>query len=276
LLQAEKIDQKIGWLSSGFLVTVSLMVQDTHPDVAARRAADLAVRKAFAVLRTCSFQTALSPAETEMAEAVSHTKPRNVYYVAGRWFVKSYLAGEQRTWGVYALDEYAQAFRLADVLALRFWKYRRAAFNPISETAFNLTKERATADNENEGEIISALLQIEAALIHSGELNADPKDKTRPEYKTVGGEMEKNFDLVLNRLTDMERRLSEAQAELHLAFKRLEERVDRVRPIISYSPGIPTVVPKLAPTPPAPAASPIFTCQNTGCPTVDESASFKS
>lgn len=89
---------------------------------------------------------------------------KNIYRNGNSWVVKYYRGGRQRIWAYY--PDIESACRIADILITQFnsSRSRHKILGTITEDHLNITPERAATDWENENEIRSLILQLDACL----------------------------------------------------------------------------------------------------------------
>jgi hypothetical protein len=199
-----------------FLLDIFRYLGDCSP---AMTDTDLEFRKWADTLRHIRFVSPLLEPESRAAES-SRAKPHNVYPLAGRWFVKSYLGGCQRLWVIR--DDFAGAARIADMIIFRFHKYRRTAWRALTDEDFNITLAHAKLDLENEPEIKSILMQMEALLIKADVLEEEP-GQNRGRYVTAASKMEKQFIALSRQIADLQNQVSELLAGQSAAEKVWKE-----------------------------------------------------
>jgi hypothetical protein len=138
-------------------------------------------------LRRFSFKQSLTPSESAACTSALR-RPKNLYFVLGRWFLKTYTGAAQRTWFVCGASDFEKAARIADMVILRFWRFRRSAWKVPTDDDFNITLERAKLDAEHETDFTSTLLHVEGLLIEKGLILSEPKTE-RGKYQTAKGEI---------------------------------------------------------------------------------------
>jgi hypothetical protein len=136
------------------------------------------------------FQTELTPAEKDIARknALSGGKTPNVVFFRGKFVVRYYLAGAQRTFGFFT--DYTIAGRLADLVIVFFNARRTRHRRILTDDDLNLTLSRATADRANEHEFLSMLCRVDSLL-------PDKVSAPRPSRK---GEVHKTVSAAVARL----------------------------------------------------------------------------
>lgn len=123
------------------------------------------------------FTTPLSDAFNDYAGSLAEAKANNVtaikskncYLLRNRWFVKFYHSKKQYLWTSMPFIRFTEVFRLTDMLILRHHARRvsrRGATQvaPLTDEDFNLGLAQARKDCENEGAILSVIVQMEAEL----------------------------------------------------------------------------------------------------------------
>lgn len=105
--------------------------------------------------------------------------PRNCYEVEGGLLVKQYLAGSQRTLGIFKPASEYHATRFADLCIARFWKYRKCSTTRgITDADLNYSLEIANSALADCPEAVIILDSIELFLQQRFQINARPEQLT--------------------------------------------------------------------------------------------------
>lgn len=176
-----------------------------------------------ALLSDYPFSSKLTESETKIVEALqsSGRQARNVYLLGNRWAVKYYTGYKQRVWATFSAQNYDSAYRLADVLNLRFHHRRVKATQPLSDDTLNITLNRAKLDNENEGHLVSILIQLAALLP-----DKEPRAARTTKPLCASERLDKLESTMLNAMTEFARL---AEQNLGVVAKRLSDELTALR-----------------------------------------------
>lgn len=161
-------------------------------------------------LRTLDFQTPLPQRFEHVAESiqVGQTPKRNVYFLGGSWVVKYFFAGKQRAFRSFPAHQYAEAYRLADMVIRLFADLRVRKPKPLDDNSFNYSPEQAQRDLDQEPAIHSVLLQLHA-------LSPEPQQRPFERRRTAHQEFKKmlqQLDRIESTVEDLKKEVSRLTA----------------------------------------------------------------